>query len=74
MDPRFKAKMFHRKGKELAKIIRAHMNPDDTLFYFRSADDNSGVVIKRSRVKQTDTPTSNHDELQLTLPLYQIPV
>ena len=74
MDPRFKAKMFHRKGKELAKIIRAQMNPDDTLFYFRSVDDNSGVVIKRSRVKLTDTPACKQDELQLTLPLHQVPV
>ena len=74
MDPRFKAKMFHRKGKELAKIIRAQMNPDDMLFYFRSVDDNSGVVIKRSRIKLTDTLPSKQDELQLTLPLHQVPV
>ena len=63
-----------RKGKELAKIIRAQMHPDDTLFYFRSVDDNSGVVIKRSRVKLTDTLPSKQDELQLTLPLHQTPV
>ena len=74
MDKRFKAKMFHRKGKALAKIIRAQMHPDDTLFYFRSVDDNSGVVIKRSRVKLTDTLPSKQDELQLTLPLHQVPV
>jgi hypothetical protein len=74
MDTKFKAKVFHKRGKELAKIIRAQMNPDDTLFYFRSVDDNSGVVIKRSRVKLTDTPASKKDELQLTLPLHQVSI
>ena len=74
MDKRFKGKMFHKRGKALAKIIRAQMNPDDTLFYFRSVDDNSGVVIKRSRVKLTDTPASKQDELQLTLPLHQVSI
>ena len=73
MDKRFKAKMFHRKGKELAKILRAQMHPEDILFYYRSVDDNSGVVMKRSRVKATEIPKPN-EELQLTLPLYQIPV
>ena len=75
MDKRFKAKMFHRKGKELAKIIRAQMHPDDVLFYYRSMDDDSGVVMKRSRVKPSATPLAKKDdELQLTLPLHQIPV
>jgi hypothetical protein len=74
MDKRFKAKMFHRKGKALAKIIRAQMHPDDVLFYYRSMDDDSGVVMKRSRVRQTDTPLEKKDDLQLTLPLHQIPV
>ena len=70
MDKRFKAKMFHRKGKELAKILRARMHPDDILFYFRSVDDDSGVVQKRSRVKAGDS-TTTPQELQLTLPFYQ---
>ena len=74
MDPRFKAKMFHRKGKELAKILRAKMCPEDVLFYYRSVDDDSGVVMKRSRVKAADIPKSSDEELQLTLPLHQIPV
>lgn len=51
MDKRFKAKKFHRRGKTLAKVIRAQMPPDDTLFYYRSVNDNSNVVIRRSRVK-----------------------
>lgn len=74
MDKRFKAKRFHRQGKALAKIIRAQMHPDDILFYYRSMDDDSGVVMKRSRVRQTDTPLEKKDDLQLTLPLHQIPV
>ena len=74
MDSRFKAKMFHRKGKELAKIIRAQMHPDDVLFYYRSMDDDSGVVMKRSRVKLTETLPVKEDNLQLTLPLHQTPV
>ena len=45
MDERFKAKMFHRKGKELAKIMRMLMLPEDDLFYYRSIDDDSGVVL-----------------------------
>ena len=49
MDKRFKAKMFHRKGKELAKLLRAQMHLEDILFYYRSQDDDSGVVMKRSR-------------------------
>ena len=44
MDKRFKAKIFHRRGKALAKIIRAQMNPDDVLFYYRSVDDDSGEL------------------------------
>ena len=63
MDSRFKAKMFHRKGKELAKIIRAQMHPDDILFYYRSTDDDSGVVLKRSRVKAVELAERKDDEL-----------
>ena len=74
MDKRFKAKMFHRKGKELAKILRARMHPEDILFYYRSQDDDSGVVMKRSRVKAAELPASSEDDLQLTLPLHQTPV
>ena len=33
MDKRFKGKMFHKRGKTLAKIIRAQMHPEDILFY-----------------------------------------
>ena len=73
MDPRFKAKMFHRKGKVLAKIIRAQMHPDDVLFYYRSIDDDSGVVQKRSRIKAGELPPEE-ENLQLTLPLHQTPV
>ena len=51
MDNRFKAKRFHRQGKALAKIIRAQMHQDDTLYYYRSQDDDSGVVLRRSRVR-----------------------
>lgn len=70
MDSRFKAKMFHRKGKELAKVMRMLMNADDELFYYRSIDDDSGVVLKRSRIKPKTTYTES-DSLQLTLPLHQ---
>ena len=73
MDKRFKAKMFHRRGKELAKILRARMHPEDVLFYYRSMDDDSGIVQKRSRVKATDAKPEPQN-LQLTLPLYQTPV
>ena len=61
MDKRFKAKMFHRRGKALAKNIRAQMNPDDVLFYYRSVDDDSGVVQKRSRVRAADFQESSVD-------------
>ena len=72
MDKRFKAKMFHRRGKALAKIIRAQMNHDDILYYFRYTDDDSGVIQKRSRVKVIEMPEkSDNQDLQLTLPLYQ---
>ena len=71
MDKRFKAKMFHRRGKELAKILRARMNPEDVLFYYRSTDDDSGIVQKRSRIKASAQPAAQEDNLQLTLPLYQ---
>ena len=74
MDKRFKGKMFHKRGKALAKIIRAQMHPDDVLFYYRSLDDDSGVVLKRSRVKAGEFPEPKDDELQLTLPLNQAPI
>jgi hypothetical protein len=74
MDKRFKAKMFHRKGKELAKILRARMHSEDIFFYYRSQDDDSGVVMKRSRVKTAELPVSSAEDLQLTLPLHQTPV
>lgn len=70
MDKRFKAKMFHQRGKELAKVIRMQMKPEDELFYFRSIDDDSGVVLKKSRVKRKDTYTES-DSLQLALHLHQ---
>jgi hypothetical protein len=54
MDKRFKAKMFHRKGKELAIAIRMQMHPEDELFYFRSIDDDSGVIRRRIRMKRTE--------------------
>ena len=69
MDKRFKAKMFHRKGKELAKVIRMQMRADDELFYYRSIDDDSGIVLKRSRVRRKETYTEA-DSLQLALPLH----
>ena len=50
------------------------MHPDDVLFYYRSMDDDSGVVMKRSRVKLTETSPVKDDDLQLTLPLHQTPV
>ena len=74
MDKRFMGKMFHMRGKALAKIIRAQMHPDDILFYYRSTDDDSGVVLKRSRVKAVELVDRKDDELQLTLPLHQIPI
>jgi hypothetical protein len=74
MDKRFKAKMFHRKGKTLAKVIRAQMHSDDVLFYYRSMDDDSGVVMKRSRVRLSKTPAAAKEDLQLTLTLHQCPV
>ena len=69
MDERFKAKMFHRKGKELAKVMRMQMLPEDALFYYRSIDDDSGVVLKRSRIKRTETYTEA-DSLKLALTLH----
>ena len=54
MDKRFNAKMFHRKGKELAIAIRMQMHPEDELFYFRSIDDDSGVIRRRSRITRTE--------------------
>ena len=74
MDKRFKAKMFHRKGKTLAKVIRAQMHSDDVLFYYRSMDDDSGVVMKCSRVRLSKAPAAAKEDLQLTLPLHQTPV
>lgn len=70
MDKRFKAKMFHRRGKALAKVLRAQMHPEDILFYYRSVDDDSGVVLKRSRVKLSEDQSKQTEELQLTLPFY----
>ena len=70
MDKRFKGKMFHRRGKELAKVLRQGMDPTDELFYFRSIDDDSGVVMKKSRVKMTTKQIYTQDDpQQLTLPL-----
>ena len=70
MDRRFKGKMFHRKGKELAKVLRQGMDPADELFYFRSIDDDSGVVMKKRRVKMTTKQIHTQDDpQQLTLPL-----
>ena len=70
MDKRFKRKMFHRRGKELAKVLRQGMDPADELFYFRSIDDDSGVVMKKSRVKMTTKQIHTQDDpQQLTLPL-----
>jgi hypothetical protein len=66
--------MFHRKGKELAKILRTQMHPEDILFYYRSQDDDSGVVMKRSRVKASEAPVKAEADLQLTLPFNQAPV
>ena len=51
MDERFQAKKFHRTGKRLAQIIRILMDPDDELYYFRSINDNSGIIKRRSRIK-----------------------
>ena len=70
MDKRFNGKMFHRRGKELAKVLRQEMDPADELFYFRSIDDDSGVVMKKSRVKMTTNQIYTQDDpQQLTLPL-----
>lgn len=70
MDKRFKGKMFHRRGKELAKILRQGMDSADELFYFRSIDDDSGVVMKKSRVKLAKQPIlASEDPQQFTLPL-----
>ena len=66
--------MFHRRGKAIAKVLRAQMHPEDVLFYYRSVDDDSGVVMKKSRVKVSEVPEPPQDELQLALPLYQVPV
>ena len=70
MDKRFKAKMFHRRGKALAKVLRAQMHPEDILFYYRSVDDDSGVVLNRRRVKLSEDQSKPTEELQLTLPFY----
>lgn len=74
MSWRFKGKMFHRRGKAIAKVLRAQIHPEDVLFYYRSVDDDSGVVMKKSRVKVSEVPEPPQDELQLALPLYQVPV
>lgn len=52
MDERFNAKKFHKTGKMLAKCIRIVMDNDDELYYFRSICDDSGVVKKKSHIKQ----------------------
>ena len=52
MDERFNAKKFHKTGKMLAKLIRVVMDNDDELFYFRSICDDSGIVKRKSRIKQ----------------------
>jgi hypothetical protein len=49
------------------------MHPEDILFYYRSMDDDSGVVMKRSRIKPADTPLRRHEDRQLTLPFYNDP-
>lgn len=72
MDKRFNAKIFHRRGKALAKVLRAQMHPEDILFYYRSVDDDSGVVLKRSRVKLSEDQSKPKKELQLTLPFHLI--
>lgn len=46
MDSRFKAKMFHRKGKELTKILRARMHPEDILFYYSSHSHSTRLLSK----------------------------
>ena len=74
MDKRFKGRMFHRRGKALAKVLRAQMHPEDVWVDYRSVDDDSGVVMKKSRVKASEVPEPPQDELPLALPLYQIPV
>ena len=51
MDERFQARKFHKIGKKLAKIIRILMNYDDELYYFRSDNDDSGLIKRRSRIK-----------------------
>ena len=38
--------------------------------YFRSVDDDSGVVLKRSRVKAAECNAGSTEGLQLTLPLF----
>ena len=43
---------------------------EDTLFYFRSVDDDSGVVQKRSRVKAAERNANLTEGMQLTLPLF----
>lgn len=51
MDKRFDARKFHKTGKMLAQMIRLLMYNDDELYYFRSDNDDSGVVKRRSRIK-----------------------
>lgn len=51
MDERFQSKKFHRTGKRLAQIIRILMDPDDELYYYRSINDDSRVIKRRSRIK-----------------------
>lgn len=51
MDYRFNAKKFHKTGKKLAKLIRLLMDYEDELYYFRSINDDSGIIKRRSKVR-----------------------
>ena len=48
------------------------ISPDPFLVVLK--DDDSGVVMKRSRVKAAEMPKQTPEDLQLTLPLHQIPI
>ena len=50
------------------------MCPDDILFYYRSTDDDSGVVMKRSRIKAAAISPAAPADLQLTLPFDHEPI
>lgn len=51
MDERFQARKFHKTGKKLAQIIRILMDFDDELYYYRSINDDSGIIKRRSRIR-----------------------